>query len=568
MTGVAVIEIAVDLNWKMGFLNRAFSGGSKISGRNVPKTSPLQHIHDLMAKRDSKIVYAAPAVKPAGNGDSPSGTMEIKFNQNFICPGFEEQGNVARAIRIDYDIPAGVQFNYHPHPGVSFDGTRRRAYLPDTAEGRCLLNRFKYAFVHGHMFGIGRSQTSNRENVVCWTTIPNKTSLQGGEFGFPDKAYLEKSHFALDQLGIPDSDDCLNTANSNNRDADNSLIQTFACTFPVHNKLISYQAPTCLSLSETDLHAALEPYIPTDSKLPKPIPAPTLLSDPSSGKPIVSAIPLSTHPNSQSSILSFASASSSPNAMLQAAPPSAQASATGPNLRPANIITASQVIDSAYSPPPPVTSETASTHAVHELDCAICLDFLSSTSSTEKPCVRLKDCRHAFHKHCIVDCLKQVPNCPVCRQAIGGRTQGKSPSGTMRINVDQTRACPGFPQSPGSITIEYNIPGGIQAKYNENPGVGYNGTIRTAYLPNTTEGRQLLYRLVYAFKSGLIFRVGTSLTTHRPNQVTWTSIHHKTSLHGGTHGFPDANYISNCNASLDALNVPDPQGCVLQKLNV
>ena len=51
------------------------------------------------------------------------------------------------------------------------------------------------------------------------------------------------------------------------------------------------------------------------------------------------------------------------------------------------------------------------------------------------------------------------------------------------------------------------------------------------------------------------------MTTGIPNQVTWTSIHHKTSLHGGIHGFPDPNYISNVNTELDNLGVPDAETC-------
>ena len=40
-----------------------------------------------------------------------------------------------------------------------------------------------------------------------------------------------------------------------------------------------------------------------------------------------------------------------------------------------------------------------------------------------------------------------------------------------------------------------------------------------------------------------------------------TSIHHKTSLHGGPHGFPDPGYMYNCHESLDALYVPDAKSC-------
>jgi Deltex C-terminal domain len=119
--------------------------------------------------------------------------------------------------------------------------------------------------------------------------------------------------------------------------------------------------------------------------------------------------------------------------------------------------------------------------------------------------------------------------------------------------------CPGFfpANTVTTIQITYSIPSGTQKSYHYHPGTRYSGTSRTAYLPNNIEGRHLLSRLKYAFTHGLTFVIGTSLTTHQPNCVVWSSIHHKTSLSGGAHGFPDASYIDNTNESLDSLNVPE-----------
>ena len=52
------------------------------------------------------------------------------------------------------------------------------------------------------------------------------------------------------------------------------------------------------------------------------------------------------------------------------------------------------------------------------------------------------------------------------------------------------------------------------------------------------------------------FVVGRSLTTGQDNVITWSSIHHKSSMQGGAHGFPDNSYFDNCNEELDALGVP------------
>jgi deltex len=107
----------------------------------------------------------------------------------------------------------------------------------------------------------------------------------------------------------------------------------------------------------------------------------------------------------------------------------------------------------------------------------------------------------------------------------------------------------------------------LSLQYHEHPGARFCGTERTAFLPNTPDGCRLLTRLKYAFKHGLTFTVGTSLTTGRSDVVTWTSIPHKTSFNGASgdpHGFPDGKYLSNCNSALDALGVPSADDCLIR----
>ncbi len=134
----------------------------------------------------------------------------------------------------------------------------------------------------------------------------------------------------------------------------------------------------------------------------------------------------------------------------------------------------------------------------------------------------------------------------------------------MQSDGLKDKVCPGFGREKrGGISISCEIPSGIQGSYHDHPGEHYDGTIRVAFLPTTLEGRQLLYRLKYAWTHGLTFRVGASLTTGQANQVTWASIHHKTSLYVGPHGFPDDKYLDNCNTSLDALHVPPAKDCII-----
>ena len=88
----------------------------------------------------------------------------------------------------------------------------------------------------------------------------------------------------------------------------------------------------------------------------------------------------------------------------------------------------------------------------------------------------------------------------------------------------------------GKIVINYHFPSGVQGSEHPNPGQRYQGTSRTAYLPDNHEGREVLQLLRRAFDARLVFTVGTSNTTGLSNQVIWNDIHHKTSISGGPYG--------------------------------
>lgn len=189
-------------------------------------------------------------------------------------------------------------------------------------------------------------------------------------------------------------------------------------------------------------------------------------------------------------------------------------------------------------------------HSASDTECTVCLERLDEVQATV---VRLVDCRHKFHGSCIETALSHSKRCPTCRKPVG-KPQGSMPSGTMAIEWRYDLTCSGF--TPGTIMIRYRIQAGFQKQYHQNPGLLHSGADRIAYLPDNKEGNRLLKRLKYAFSSGLTFTVGTSLTSGTPNSVTWASIHHKTSLASGVHGFPDEGYFLNANEELDALHVP------------
>jgi deltex-like protein len=211
-------------------------------------------------------------------------------------------------------------------------------------------------------------------------------------------------------------------------------------------------------------------------------------------------------------------------------------------------------------------------------DCAICLESLQSVDELLQqqgtkngnnedeivkdwqPCFQLQECGHVFHNLCLVQSLQTSLICPMCRVPVTSASspQGTSPSGTLSVRRIST-PCPGFAattSSTSSLELVYELLDGIQKVYHDHPGQPFRGNQRWAYLPDNPEGNDLLQRLVYAFQHGLTFRVGTSLTTGRTNQVVWASIHHKTSLQGGSFGFPDPTYLDRCHDELDALRVP------------
>lgn len=89
------------------------------------------------------------------------------------------------------------------------------------------------------------------------------------------------------------------------------------------------------------------------------------------------------------------------------------------------------------------------------------------------------------------------------------------------------QSCSGYPNTD-TFRIQYSIPNGIKPD-----GIPYSGTNRIAFLPNTDEGREVLFLLKIAFERNLTFTVGTSMTTGMNNVVVWNGIHHKTSMTGG-----------------------------------
>eukprot|EP01105_Mastigella_eilhardi_P014205 TRINITY_DN3234_c0_g2_i1.p2 TRINITY_DN3234_c0_g2~~TRINITY_DN3234_c0_g2_i1.p2 ORF type:complete len:127 (-),score=16.79 TRINITY_DN3234_c0_g2_i1:48-428(-) len=115
---------------------------------------------------------------------------------------------------------------------------------------------------------------------------------------------------------------------------------------------------------------------------------------------------------------------------------------------------------------------------------------------------------------------------------------------------------PGY-EGYGTITISYRLKSGTQGPQHYHPGMHYEGTSRTAYLPDCPEGRKVLHLLQVAWDRRLLFTVGRSITNETENCVVWNGIHHKTQTQGGEveHGYPDPTYLSRVTEELASVGV-------------
>ncbi|XP_049733958.1 E3 ubiquitin-protein ligase DTX3L-like [Elephas maximus indicus] len=200
---------------------------------------------------------------------------------------------------------------------------------------------------------------------------------------------------------------------------------------------------------------------------------------------------------------------------------------------------------------PPVKGSTSSgasgVDKKEEDTCAICLDNITNKQV-------LPDCKHEFCTPCINKAMSYKPVCPVCQTHYGIQT-GNQPDGTMGVTYSP-QSLPGYASYP-TIMITYKMSGGVQTKDHPNPGKRYDGTHRTAYLPDNVEGQEVLRLLRKAFDQKLIFTVGQSRTSGASDVITWNDIHHKTSMDGGPKkfGYPDPDYLQRVKEELKAKGI-------------
>ncbi|KAK7471616.1 hypothetical protein BaRGS_00035713 [Batillaria attramentaria] len=138
-------------------------------------------------------------------GNQPeNGKMKMHYEM-FTLPGYPPG-----ILTITYDFPSGTQTEEHPNPGRRYSGAGypRKAYLPDTPEGRKVLMLLKVAFDRRLIFTVGQSATTGQTDVVTWNDIHHKTNWLGGpqRFGYPDDGYLSRVQEELAAKGVTEKD--------------------------------------------------------------------------------------------------------------------------------------------------------------------------------------------------------------------------------------------------------------------------------------------------------------------------------------------------------------------------
>ena len=94
---------------------------------------------------------------------------------SYKLPGYEHESY--GTIEITYQFPSGKQNEEHPNPGQHYHGTNRIAYIPDSPEGRKVVQLLGKAFDAQLIFKVGRTVIGD---ALVWNDIHHKTNIEGG----------------------------------------------------------------------------------------------------------------------------------------------------------------------------------------------------------------------------------------------------------------------------------------------------------------------------------------------------------------------------------------------------
>ena len=145
--------------------------------------------------------------------------------------------------------------------------------------------------------------------------------------------------------------------------------------------------------------------------------------------------------------------------------------------------------------------------------------------------VSLLRCRHKFHLNCVRALLDNNPapaiNCPECGRLQTDNLGTMPENGTMSYKV-VAKGLPGF-EDYHSIQITYNFQNGTQSPKHPSPGKPFFaiGFPKTAFLPDTEQGRSILEMLEKSFNLGHTFRIDND-----GGDIVWGDVPHRTEFSG------------------------------------
>lgn len=171
--------------------------------------------------------------------------------------------------------------------------------------------------------------------------------------------------------------------------------------------------------------------------------------------------------------------------------------------------------------------------------------------------VAIKKCGHQFHLQCIKQWVSEQPICPLCRVpvvVISGH-QPQTPGSRMEVE-EEASSLPGH-ESCGTIIINFFIAPGIQTLHDPLPGEPFKEFSFQTYLPNNTQGQDLLRLLKLAWNRGLLFRIGYNPVTQKMDCIVRNGIEMKTRRDGGPmkNGYPHDSYLDSLRCDLSEIGV-------------
>jgi deltex-like protein len=200
--------------------------------------------------------------------------------------------------------------------------------------------------------------------------------------------------------------------------------------------------------------------------------------------------------------------------------------------------------------------------------CSICMeelwrlkyqqDFSSQPDGVGHLPVKPKACAdHYFHLDCLKEWLKTSVTCPLCRtQLVQITGYQPMPSGAAMTVQEELDSLPGH-ETHSTLAVHFAIPSGVQDLDFPLPGERFESFKFVTYLPNNSEGQNVLRMLGLAWNRRLLFRIGYNQVSKRLDKIVLNGLELKTNRVGGVtgNGFPDVSYMSRLKSDLREIGI-------------